>query len=1106
MLNKPATDALDTSVVDEDVASVVSLKPDPSVLSAIGRGHSLNSAIADLIDNSIDAGAERISIRFMVDSGLVKSIRIADDGTGMNSDQLIDAMTLGKQRKYDADSLGHFGMGLKAASMSQGACLRVFTSCGYEAMHGVRMLRNDVGGNFDIEVLTESAAWTGYHLGTHRGIQSTGTVVEWSILDAVSVAAAPSVRQKWLDGLINDLRGELGLTFHRPIAEGALRIEIDEFDIEFSESGAPRTVESVDPFGFNHSGRTGYPKTIAADLPDGGVLSAKCHILPPNSQAPAAKLLGKPRIDGQGLYIYRNGRMLQAGGWHSLLPDHRTESQLARVSIDISKEMLSAIAINPEKRGVVLRPEFMHALEAAIADDETDFRQYLEHARETMQAANVRRVGPKPITALGAGLSDATRSLVQEMLVSRDDSEPASIRWRVLDDDRLFQFDHRRRTLWMNAGYRAALTGSDGLSLSIYLLVEKHFASERPQQSTLDQLEAWQRVLALTTIAEIGAKAFDPTVAEPDDADALPVFAVPDDNSTVSEDEAQAPESEMSGPESHGQPTPADIDRVVSARIKREVAQDAEQAALQAAKDEARNARYAREAARGELTDDGERMQLIPNVLGASDDLVLDLRQRLNDFPLLSADQEVSLAKEIEAGLFAQEQLDLLDRREQRSPLGREFQWVAKNGEKAFARFAASNYRLVFSIARRYVNHGLDYADLIQEGAFGLLRAIQKFDYMKGFKFSTYATWWVRQAITRALADQGRTIRIPVHMVEQQSKLRQTARSFELQNDREPTISELAAAAEVTEQEAASALGYEYSFFSIDKELDPGEGFGSFHNTLIDESVAPVDLLIHAEFRGSMNNVLSALPKREATTIQMRFGIGGQDPATLDHIGDIFGVTRERIRQIEKKTMESLRSSTEVRGHLEDFLDAELDREGSDLLEPFRSRPRAFVATPPVPLGKGPSSQAAARIEAPEPEAPDQQVPIELGSDAHIVDLYRQGWSLAAIEAEAEVDIRYVATRLSKVVLALNGAIDDESLAPRHGLAWEPAERERIFSAYRKGTGVSRIAHDQGRTQLAIAWQLLDSPRRPVVPSKKLVRRLRGDHASRLRPEDTGAG
>lgn len=499
-----------------DVARVVDLEPDSSLLSALGSSHSLASALADLVDNSIDAGAESINIRFVVNDGLVSRIRLRDNGAGMSEVQLIEAMTLGKRRDYDDDSLGHFGVGLKASSLSQASTFAVYTRNGLDGVCGARMSRAAPGSGFPVEILTPDAAWRGFD--DDATLRSTGTVVEWTELDSVSSSAMPSVRRTWLTQVITELRQQLGLTFHRLISTNNLRIEIDEYDLELRMAGVPATVTPVDPFDFHLSGKSGYPLELTGTLPAGEHLRLICHILPPGSGSPAARLFGQSRTQWQGFYVYRNDRLLQAGGWNTALAEHKPDYQLARVVIDVSPELLGALKMNPEKRGVILRPNFLQAIESASSGDGTTFRSYLEAAQATIQQSNSRQSSVKPVTAVDFGLPDSVTEALSQTLRTREDIRPSSIRWRVLDEDRLFRFDLDARTVWLNAGYRAQLVGPTGdnplLKLSLHLLLESNYTKGWLQQSTIEQIEAWQVTLASAMFAQIDRGAFDPTTVD----------------------------------------------------------------------------------------------------------------------------------------------------------------------------------------------------------------------------------------------------------------------------------------------------------------------------------------------------------------------------------------------------------------------------------------------------------------------------------------------------------------------------------------------------------------------------------------------------------------
>ena len=290
------------------------------------------------------------------------------------------------------------------------------------------------------------------------------------------------------------------------------------------------------------------------------------------------------------------------------------------------------------------------------------------------------------------------------------------------------------------------------------------------------------------------------------------------------------------------------------------------------------------------------------------------------DDPLLNAAEEVELAMRIEAGLFAEEKLGGMTDAEKRSQLGRELAWVARDGQRAKSHLLGANLRLVVSLAKRYTGRGMQFLDLIQEGNLGLIRAVEKFDYTKGFKFSTYATWWIRQAITRAMADQARTIRIPVHMVEVINKLARVQRQMLQDLGREPTPEELSRELDMTPEKVVEVQKYGREPISLHTPL--GEDGDSEFGDLIEdtEAVVPADAVGFTMLQKQLESLLDSLSEREAGVIRMRFGLGDGMPKTLDQIGDTFGVTRERIRQIESKTMAKLRHPSRSQS-LRDYLE-----------------------------------------------------------------------------------------------------------------------------------------------------------------------------------------
>jgi RNA polymerase primary sigma factor len=330
----------------------------------------------------------------------------------------------------------------------------------------------------------------------------------------------------------------------------------------------------------------------------------------------------------------------------------------------------------------------------------------------------------------------------------------------------------------------------------------------------------------------------------------------------------------------------------------------------------------AREEAEGFIysdADDADEPEQQVSVAGATADPVKDYLKQIGKVPLLNAEQEVELAKRIEAGLFAEEKLGR-DASGLAPKLRNELQWIAHDGRRAKNHLLEANLRLVVSLAKRYTGRGMLFLDLIQEGNLGLIRAVEKFDYTKGYKFSTYATWWIRQAITRAMADQARTIRIPVHMVEVINKLARVQRQMLQDLGREPTPEELAKELDMTPEKVVEVQKYGREPISLHTPL--GEDGDSEFGDLIEDSeaIVPAEAVSFTLLQEQLHAVLDTLSEREAGVVSMRFGLTDGQPKTLDEIGKVYGVTRERIRQIESKTMSKLRhpSRSQV---LRDYLD-----------------------------------------------------------------------------------------------------------------------------------------------------------------------------------------
>ncbi|WP_026361138.1 RNA polymerase sigma factor [Amycolatopsis nigrescens] len=308
--------------------------------------------------------------------------------------------------------------------------------------------------------------------------------------------------------------------------------------------------------------------------------------------------------------------------------------------------------------------------------------------------------------------------------------------------------------------------------------------------------------------------------------------------------------------------------------------------------------------------------------LTASADSVRAYLKQIGKVALLNAEEEVELAKRIEAGLYAAERVRGAEEDGEKlaTQMRRDLKWIVRDGERAKDHLLEANLRLVVSLAKRYTGRGMAFLDLIQEGNLGLIRAVEKFDYTKGYKFSTYATWWIRQAITRAMADQARTIRIPVHMVEVINKLGRIQRELLQDLGREPTPEELAKEMDISPEKVLEIQQYAREPISLDQTIGD-EGDSQLGDFIEDsEAVVAVDAVSFTLLQDQLQSVLQTLSEREAGVVRLRFGLTDGQPRTLDEIGQVYGVTRERIRQIESKTMSKLRhpSRSQV---LRDYLD-----------------------------------------------------------------------------------------------------------------------------------------------------------------------------------------
>lgn len=433
--------------------------PDPSIASAVGRHHSLATAVADLVDNSVDAHARNILIRVLQRDERAVGLLVVDDGEGMDTAGIDHAMGYAHRREYAAGDLGHFGIGLKAASLSQADTLWVWSR-----RHGVPA----VGRGLDRStvddgplVQTFSTTDAAQRLASvDPGFPiTTGTVVEWRDVRGFLQSPDPEDQRSWLESALEGLRTHLGIVLHRILARGDVAVRIDVLDEDYPDfgPGAARTVEPIGPFSWDRPGRT---DALTLTLPEGST-QIRVHCWPAGSTSPNWALGGRSPLESQGLYIHRNDRLLQAGGWNELVRPHRDLNHV-RVEIDLDDALAPHVAINPEKTGVVLRPVVVDAWNAARTADGRSITEVLDAARTAAKVARRRNPSPVALAEPGRGFASSVVEAMEEN-AQFPVGDPVDVRWRALLDDEVFRVDIDQRTLWLNTRYRAVLGGDTGL-------------------------------------------------------------------------------------------------------------------------------------------------------------------------------------------------------------------------------------------------------------------------------------------------------------------------------------------------------------------------------------------------------------------------------------------------------------------------------------------------------------------------------------------------------------------------------------------------------------------------------------------------------------------
>ena len=482
--------------------------PDPSITSAIGRHHSLATAVADLVDNSIDANARNVLVRFVLADGVPRGLEVIDDGRGMDTAAVDDAMTYARKRNYGEADLGHFGIGLKAASLSQADSLIVWSRRYGAPAVGRRILRSTIDSGPVVDSYDSEDAESKLNRTEVDFPLQTGTVVEWNEVRTFLHTSDTDEQRGWLERQVDTLLTHLGLVMHRILAHGDVRIHIEEYDVEFG-AGAPRMVTPLDPFGYDRTGVPGYPAELRVTLPEGHA-TAVAHIWAERERSkPGYVLDGRGPLDTQGLYVYRRDRLLQVGGWNELAMRAR-DLQYGRIALEITPETEHHITINPEKTGVVLDATLKDALLAARAADGTTFGDFRLSAETGARTARKRQARPVTVVEPRGGLPVEVLAAFEEATQFDLDEPSVEIRWSTLPAGQFFRIDRETRALVLNLRYRAAVVGHPStrrddaplVKSLLYLLVNEHFGGSYQGAKARRHESAWQTILVAAAISQ----------------------------------------------------------------------------------------------------------------------------------------------------------------------------------------------------------------------------------------------------------------------------------------------------------------------------------------------------------------------------------------------------------------------------------------------------------------------------------------------------------------------------------------------------------------------------------------------------------------------------
>lgn len=475
---------------------------EPELVNSIGLHHTLPTAITDLVDNSLDAEARNIRVRFLLAQAAPVGLQVIDNGRGMDSDRLDRAMTYSGTRQYSDSDLGHFGVGLKAASLSQARTVLVYTRATDSEVVGRVLVRGSNGKTPQVGDFDRAQSEHRYRALDVEFEMGSGTVVEWRDVQAFPATRNSRERSRWLQETIQDVRRHLGLILHRILSSRTLDLSVDTLDLRTGTRGPARTVIPIDPFGYRTSGDQEFPTKLSIDMPDGSCpVVATSHIWPARSQDPGFKLGGRPGDQAQGFFIYRRDRLLQVGGWCGMW-GARQEWGLARVAVDATEDSVSHLTINPEKSGITLSPDLRRAIETSTCQgSELTFGDFLARAADEDRRSRMRTRRPVTVVEPRFGIPDSVVAAYRESVEFNPNYPAVDIDWVALPPDKVFEINLDDRVLELNMKFRHAL-GADAhgseaplVTTLMHLLLQHLFAGLWLGAKDKLEMKAWNAIL-----------------------------------------------------------------------------------------------------------------------------------------------------------------------------------------------------------------------------------------------------------------------------------------------------------------------------------------------------------------------------------------------------------------------------------------------------------------------------------------------------------------------------------------------------------------------------------------------------------------------------------